>query len=114
MIYFARVAPTDIDSVAPGQPAQVHLTAYRQRTLPRIDGRLRHVSADRLVDEATGQPYFLARVEVDRESLAAIAPEIDLVPGMPAEVLILTGERTVLAYLMEPFFDTVRRSLREQ
>ena len=94
----ARMAPTDIDSVTPGQPAQVHLTAYRQRSLPRIDGRPRHVSGDRLVDQATGQPYIFARVEVDRESLAAIAPENDLVPGMPAEVLILTGERTVLRY----------------
>lgn len=110
----ARVAPTDIDSVAAGQAAQVHLTAYRQRTMPRIEGRVRHVSADRIMDEGTGQPYFLARVEVDRQQLNAVAPDVQLVPGMPAEVLILTGERTALAYLMDPFINTIRRAMREQ
>jgi len=110
----ARVAPIDIDAVAPGQTAQVHLTAYRQRNLPRIDGRVRQVSADRLVDEATGEPYFLARVEVDRDRLDALDEGIQLLPGMPAEVLILTGERTALAYLLDPFVDTFRRGLREE
>ncbi len=110
----ARVAPTDIDSVTAGLAAQVHLSAYRQRNLPQIQGRVREVSADRLVDEATGEPYFLARVEVDRTHLGEIAPDIELMPGMPAEVLILTGERTTLAYFLDPFVDTLRRGLREE
>ncbi len=110
----ARVSPTDIDSVAAGQAAQVHLTAYRQRTMRRIEGRVRHVSADRIMDEGTSQPYFLARVEVDRQQLTAVGPDVQLVPGMPAEVLILTGELIALAYLMDPFINTIRRAMREQ
>jgi HlyD family secretion protein/epimerase transport system membrane fusion protein len=99
----ARVAPTDIDVVHPGLSAQVHLSAYSARIMPRIDGTVRSVSADRLIDKQTGQPYYLARVELDREALTGLGQEIELVPGMPAEVLIVTGERTMLEYLFEPF-----------
>lgn len=109
----ARVAPIDIDVVFPGLPAQVRLTAYSSRGLPRIGGVVRTVSADRLVDQATNQPYYLARVEVDREELARLDPAIELVPGMPAEVLIVRKERTMVRYLLEPFRDAFRRSFRE-
>lgn len=109
----ARVAPTDIDAVHPGLAAQVHLLAYQQRNLPRIEGTVRTVSADALTDPDTGASYFLARVEVDRARLARLAPEVTLTAGMPAEVLIMTGEQTTLAYLLKPFLDTLRRSFRE-
>ncbi len=109
----ARVAPTDIDVVHRGLEAQVHMLAYAQRNLPRIRGTVEHVSADSLLDEQTGESYFLARVKVDRDELQELAPDIELAPGMPAEVLIMIGERTVLQYLMEPFTDTLRRSFKE-
>ncbi|RDI60781.1 HlyD family secretion protein/epimerase transport system membrane fusion protein [Microvirga subterranea] len=109
----ARVSPNDIDIVHNGLPAQVHLLAYSSRTAPRISGTVRSVSADRLLDDNTRQPYYLARVEVDREELKRIAPEVDLVPGMPAEVLIVAGERTLVQYLFKPFIDALRRSFRE-
>lgn len=109
----ARVSPLDIDVVRPGLTAQVHLSAYPQRNLPRIEGTVRQVSADSFADEDTGQSYYLARVEVDRERLASFDQDIDLLPGMPAEVMIYTGERTVLDYLLEPIMRTVRRSMRE-
>lgn len=109
----ARVAPSDIDVIAPGLKATVHLTAYSSRSLPRIEGTVRSVSADRLTDPNTGQAYFLARVEVSREELATLDEGISLMPGMPAEVLIVTGERTALAYLLEPFRAAFRRGLRE-
>ena len=108
-----RVSPLDIDVVRPGLAAQVHLSAYPQRDLPRIEGTVRQVSADSFVDEATGQSYYLARVEVDRDRLASLDQHIDLLPGMPAEVMIYTGERTVLDYLLDPVMRTVRRSFRE-
>ena len=57
--------------------------------------------------------YYLARVEVDREQLSGLDMDVQLVPGMPAEVLIVTGERTLFGYLLEPFRDIFRRSLRE-
>jgi HlyD family secretion protein/epimerase transport system membrane fusion protein len=109
----ARVAPTDIDVVHGGLPAQVRLTAYSSHGLPRIDGIVRSVSADRLQDPASHQPYYLARVEVDREALEHLGPHIALVPGMPAEVLIVRRSRTMVHYLIEPFRDAFRRSFRE-
>lgn len=109
----ARVSPNDIDVVYQGLPAQVHLLAYANRTAPRIAGVVRSVSADRLLDETTRQSYYLARVEVDREQVRRTDPDIQLVPGMPAEVLIVTGEQTLVQYLLKPFTDAMRRSLRE-
>ncbi|KLK93522.1 secretion protein HylD [Microvirga vignae] len=109
----ARIAPNDIDVVHVGLPAQVHLLAYANRTAPRISGVVKSVSADRLIDESTHQPYYLARVEVDREEVRRNDPSIELVPGMPAEVLIVTGEQTLVQYLIKPFADALRRSLRE-
>lgn len=109
----ARVAPTDIDAVRPGLSAQVHLTAYSSRGLPRINGVVRTVSADRLVDPTTNQPYYLARVEVQRAELKRIDPKLELIAGMPAEVLIVTGERTMIQYLLEPLLRAFWRSFRE-
>ena len=109
----AHVAPTDIDVVYPGLLAQVHLTPYSKRRLPQIEGRVRSVSADSLRDDRAGTPYYLARVEVDRQQLAELGKDIQLVPGMPAEVMIVTEERTLFGYLLQPFLDVFRRGLRE-
>ncbi len=109
----ARVPPTDIDVVHEGLSAQIHLSAFSSRGLPRIQGTVHSVSADRLVDDVTRQPYYLARVEVDRGELRQIDPNLELVPGMPAEVLIVTRERTMFQYLFEPFVEAFRRSFRE-
>ncbi|MFG1296510.1 HlyD family type I secretion periplasmic adaptor subunit [Xanthobacter variabilis] len=109
----ARVSPVDIDVVHQGLPAQVHLTAFSKRALPRIDGTVKSVSADRLVDQGTGQAYFLARVQVDRSELERLKNVVELLPGMPAEVLIVTQERTFVDYLLEPIRDSMRRSFRE-
>lgn len=111
LVIDARIRPTDIDTVEPGMPAQVVLSAFSQRNLPKVEGRLLTVSADRFTDERTGEAWFEAKVEVDPASL----PEgVRLTAGMPAEVMIVTGERTLLAYLVEPFTDSFARSFREQ
>lgn len=109
----ARISPSDIDVVAVGLTATVHLTAFSSRGLPRVTGTVRSLSADRVVDEATGQSYYLARVEVPREELAALDKHLVLVPGMPAEVLIVTAEQTAFDYIIEPFRAVFRRGLRE-
>ncbi|MCO6419730.1 HlyD family type I secretion periplasmic adaptor subunit [Siccirubricoccus sp. KC 17139] len=109
----AHVAPGDIDVVHAGLPAQVRLTAFSSRGLPRIMGTVRDVSADRLQEPSNGQPYYLARVEVSREELAQLGPAADLVPGMPAEVLIVRTERTMIDYLFEPLRVAFGRSFRE-
>jgi HlyD family secretion protein/epimerase transport system membrane fusion protein len=91
----------------------VLFTAYGQRNLPQIFGTLRSISADRLIEEHTGEPYFLAKVEIDPLELERIAPDIELSPGMPADVMILTGERTILDYLIRPFTESLTKSFRE-
>jgi HlyD family type I secretion membrane fusion protein len=112
LIVDARVKPIDIDTVHPGMKARVLLTAYRQRNLLQIYGSLRSISADRLIDDRSGEAYFLAKVEVDRAELARLK-DVRLLPGMPAEVMILTGERTLLDYLLREFTESVTKSFRE-
>jgi HlyD family secretion protein len=75
-----------------------------------IEGKLREISADRLEDPHTRQPYYMARIVVEHRDL----PEgIILAAGMPADVMIVTGERTLLSYLLSPITDVLRRGLRE-
>lgn len=109
----ARISPNDIDIVRIGLPAFVHLSAYSSRITPKVNGTVKMVSADRLTDEVTKQPYFLARVEVARAEIERLTPKVELIPGMPAEVMIVTDRRTLLGYLMKPFLDAWRRSFRE-
>lgn len=109
----AKIAPTDIDVVRVGLPAKVQLTAYSGRSTPRLNGVVRTVSADRVLDEGTRQSYYLARVHVDREEIRRSHSNVELIPGMPAEVLIVTGERTMVEYLFQPFVDALWRSFRE-
>lgn len=108
----ARVSPGDIDIVRPGQRAQVMLTAFNQRVLPPLPGRLASISADRLVDETTGQPYFTARIDLDAEALGHLG-DITLVPGMPVQAQIVTGEQTLFAYLLAPLRASLTRAMTE-
>lgn len=109
----AKISPNDIDVVRAGLAAKVQLSAYSGRSAPRLNGTVRTVSADRMVDDATRQAYYLARVQVDREEIRQSHSGIELIPGMPAEVLIVTGERTMMGYLFQPFLDALWRSFRE-
>lgn len=113
LVIDARIAPTDIDVVRTGQAVQVVLSAFATRNLPRVEGKVSDVSADRIVDPQTQATYYKVRVEVDRASLKALGPDIELTPGMPAEVMVMTGQRTAFDYLTRPFLDSLRRSLKE-
>lgn len=116
LIVEAKISPLDIDRIKVGQAAEVRFSAFKTRTTPIIEGKLISVSADRLVDEQSENktPYYLARVEITQAGLEHLAhSELELVPGMPAEVLVNTGERTLLEYLMKPFSDTVAHSFIE-
>jgi HlyD family type I secretion membrane fusion protein len=108
----ARVSPGDIDMVRPGQAAQVMLTAFNQRLLPPLPGRLVTISADRLVDETTGQAYFTARIDLDAEAIAHL-DGIELVPGMPVQAQIVTGRQTLFAYLLAPLRASLSRAMKE-
>lgn len=116
LVVEAQLSPQDIDQVRIGQIAEVRFPSFKQRDLPRIDGRLISVSADRLVDEADGRktPYYLARVDISPEALQAVnQAKLVLLPGMPAEVLVNTGERTLLQYLIAPVSNIAARSFKQ-
>jgi HlyD family type I secretion membrane fusion protein len=109
----ANVIVTDVDSVAPGMRAEVRFPAFHSRDTPTMFGTIKTLSNDRLVDENTREPYFLARIEVG-ESDVPEAVKSRLRAGMPAEIIIPRGERTVLSYLIQPITDALRRTFREE
>lgn len=113
LVMAARVSPLDVDNVAPKQKAEIRLPAFSTRHIPTILGKVETVAADAMLDEYTKEPYYLARVVVDTDTLPAEVQE-RLVPGMPADVLITTGERTLLQYLVGPISDLFAKSMREQ
>lgn len=108
-----RIQPQDIDVVHPGLKAKVRLSAYRSRMIPRLDGKVEYVSADRFVDEKAQMAYYLGRVRIDEEEMKKLAGKVELYPGMPAEVFIVTGSRTLLEYLGAPLIQSFQRSLIE-
>ena len=108
----ARVRPQDIDEVMVGQEARLVFSALSQRATPPVPGEVVDVSADRLEDERTGEPYYLARLDISAQGMPGYDHRL-VGPGQPVETFITTGERTLLAYLSAPFVDTLRRSLRE-
>ena len=114
LVVEARLSPNDIDAVAVGQSARVHLTPYSARDVPALQGRLTRVSPDSTYDEATRQSYFAVRVEVETEHLSALTADIELTPGMPAEVFILTGEQSLFGYFAAPVVRSFRRAFREE
>jgi HlyD family type I secretion membrane fusion protein len=105
----ARIRPEDIDRVRRGMPAEVRFTAFNQRTTPVFPGEVMRVSADRFTDPTHGLAWYVAQVAIDAGQGAKLA----LQPGMPAEVYIVTGERTVLSYLVRPIREQIRRSMLE-
>ena len=111
LVISARLNPLDIDTVSPGLSAQVRLLAFSALDTEPQAGEVVGVSADRLVDPRTGASYYEARVALQPESGTA-GPQ-RLRPGMPVEVLIVTGSRTPLQYLLRPLAATFRRALRE-
>ncbi len=109
----AHVRPEDADEVHIGMTAKVNLGAYKQRRLPMITGTVTTVSADRLVDQHSGQAYFNVEIAVDRGQLKDY-PDIKLIPGMPVDVSLDTGSRTALEYFIEPITSVFRHGMRER
>jgi len=113
LLVTAQVSPNDIDSVAVGQKAEVRLTALNVRETPAIYAVVVSVSGDRVTDPRTNEVYFLSRIEIPEEEKKKIK-DIKLSAGMPAEVLIQTGERTALDYILKPVLDAFARGLNEE
>lgn len=107
----ARVQPNDIDVVHAGLSARVRISVFRIAENPILTGTVQTVSADALIDEQTGASFYLARIQLG--DLSGLPKDAVLQPGMPAEVMIVTGARTALDYLVEPIRITLNRALRE-
>lgn len=114
LVVEAEVRPEDIDRVHAGLSAQVRLLPYKQRRTPPLDATVIYVAADRVIDKRTNQPYFAAKLRVDEKELAALGDEVKMVPGMPSQVMIQTGETTVAAYALSPIFDSFHRAFTEK
>lgn len=112
LVVDAQISPIDIDRIGVGKLTDIRFSAFKSASTPVIEGRLAQISADRLVNEQTGVPYYLGRVELTEKGRQALG-DLSLVPGMPAEVLINTGERTLLNYLVQPATNAFARSLIE-
>jgi len=113
LIVEAKVNPQDIDQLQLGQKAMLRFSAFNQRTTPEIAGAVARISADTTTEQRTGQSYYLVRVAMPPQEVARLG-EVKLLPGMPVEAFIQTGERTVLSYLMKPLHDQFMRSFKEK
>jgi HlyD family secretion protein/epimerase transport system membrane fusion protein len=111
LVIEVRLRPQDIDEVHVGQPTEIRLSALKQRTTPTLAGRVTFVSADAFFERSV-EPYYLANIEVEAGELELLGDQ-KLQPGMPAETMIRTGQRTALAYLLQPLSDSMNRAWRE-
>jgi len=109
----ARLQPQDIDHVHAGQQAFVRFSAFNQRTTPQLTGTVSYVSADTSKDQQTNAPYFTVRVTLPDDERRRLAGQ-QLVPGMPAEVFMQTGSRTMVSYMFKPIAEQMRRAFVEQ
>lgn len=112
MMVEVRVSPTDIDQVTIGQPARLRLTAFNQRTTPEFEGQVTAMAAAATRDPASGRDFYLGTVEITSD-LAPLGDKV-LIPGMPVDVLLVTGERSALSYLVKPFTDQMAKAFREE
>lgn len=114
LIIEAQVDPADIDQVYPGQKTTVRLSAFNMRTTPEMNGLVIQASADRIIDQVTGMPYYSVKVEIPPEELARLPENLTLLPGMPAESFMQTDSRTVLSYILKPATDAMNHTFREE
>ena len=112
LVVMARVSPNDIDNVHPGQLAKLRFTAFSSRMTPELSGAVMMVSADAFEDEASRQSYFRAEIALDPQETAKLGA-VQVLPGMPVEVMLATGSRSAMSYLMKPVTDYFARAFRE-
>ncbi|EBV3600153.1 HlyD family type I secretion periplasmic adaptor subunit, partial [Salmonella enterica subsp. enterica serovar Virchow] len=112
LVIDARVPPTRIDDIAVGQAVRVRFPAFDMATTPECHGKVARMSADLLHDQQQNISYYEARVTVDDEK-ACLTDRRTLIPGMPAELYIQTGERSVWSYLFKPILDQLARAFKE-
>lgn len=112
LVVEAKMQPQDIDQIFVGQRAILRFSAFSQKTTPEIEGIVERVSADVTVDEKTGVSFYTARIAISDAEYARLGA-VTLVPGMPVETFITTGERSVASYFIKPLMDQMNRAFRE-
>ena len=112
LVVEARVAPNDIDQLGPAQEAVVRFPGLDQRTTPELSARILTVSADLIEDPMDGTRYYEARLALAEEEIAKLG-DTRLVPGMPVEAFVQTGDRTILSFLLKPLSDHLAHAFRE-
>ncbi|WP_099866391.1 HlyD family type I secretion periplasmic adaptor subunit [Pararhizobium haloflavum] len=113
LVVAARVTPLDVHDVKLGQRAEVRFVALDVRKLPSIFGEIRSVSGDRIVDQSNNTEYFLVQVSVPPEEMKKLGDQT-VHPGMPADIIVPTGSRTFMDYLLRPLSDAITRGLNEE
>lgn len=108
LIIEGKLSPLWIDKVASGQSADLLFTAFNQNLTPKLRGELTMISADRLINPVNGEPYYQIQITVPETAAQEIKP------GMPAEIFIRTGERSLLSYLFKPVTDRLFFALTEE
>jgi len=113
LVIDARISPLDVDAVGKGMQAQVRFTAFKAKSTPDLDGHVEHVSADILKDANTGESFYTMRVKVGSQELGKLNG-LTIMPGMPADIFVDGGSRTLLQYVLDPVSSLFRKSLREE
>lgn len=113
LVIEVKLKPQDVDEVHVGQATDVRFSVFKQRTTPTVKGRVAFVSADTVSEFRSPEPHYIARIEVGVEELHHLGGQ-KLQPGMPVEIMIGTGQRTAMVYLLQPLLDSMNRAWREQ
>jgi membrane fusion protein, type I secretion system len=108
-----KVNPQDIDQLQLNQKAILRFSSFNARTTPEIEGVVTRISADTSTDQRTGQNYYTVRISMPPEQIQRLG-EVKLLPGMPVEAFVQTGDRTMLSYLIKPLHDQFVRAFREK
>lgn len=111
LVIDAKIGPVDIDNIYLKQAVRVRFSAFAMRSTPLVQGVVSNISPDIIVNPQTGESYYLAQIYIPEDELAKINENI--LPGMPTEILVETGSRTPLEYMLEPLEQTIERALNE-
>jgi HlyD family secretion protein len=108
----AKVSPDDIDELRAEQPALLRFSAFNLRTTPELKGKVGWIAPDQTEDKRTGASYYTIRIAVSNVEIARLR-DLKIIPGMPVEVFVQTGSRTMLSYMLKPLTDQLTRTFRE-
>lgn len=110
----ARIKPADVGFVRIGHDVHVRVLAYDTSTYGKLEGKVRNLGADAVMDEKSGEPYFEVQISAARDQLKLHGKPLAITPGMPVDIGILTGQRSVAQYLLKPVLRSVQGALQER